>query len=222
MKNLLLIIALFCCQIGYAQDVIKLLNIPAFNCKIISQDKSDIQFIIRGDTTLSVKKAPMHLVEYFETNDSVVEQVVSKSTVDSSSLLTMVFDQPLARNYSNSENVSIAKTSFTLSTVLGVGAGICGLVVLLNKAPDEPVMPVLNSQAAIDDFNQKMSKYKKDVESYSDIHKISTGLGFIFGSAALLTAVAGSYAMLREIERPAKQKFSISPMSNGIYMCYRF
>jgi hypothetical protein len=221
-KAIITYLLLQCAYNLCAQDVVKLKDFAAFNCKIISQNKSDIQFIKRGDTTLSIKKAPMHLVEWYKYNAVVDEQLPTKSIADTVVASPLIFAKPLAQNYSNSEHLSVAKTTLTLSAVLGVGAGVCGLVVMLNKEPEPPTVPAVITPASLDDFNNKMQKFKEEAERYSNTYKIGTGLGIVFGSAAILTAIAGSYAMIRDIERPATQRLSIVPMNNGIYMCYRF
>ncbi len=141
MKNLLLIITLFCCQIGYAQDAIVFKNGDSLNCKIYSVDKEYILFVKNNDPSKLVKKAPLHFVSFYKFNHSVVDNTSSERIVQNADtteypLQGLSFD---TLNVSNTNYlIEAGKRQRRILNVQIISISILSSLVLVGSLTSEP------------------------------------------------------------------------------------
>lgn len=73
MKSIITLVLILVSLHSYAQDIIKIKNQSPINCKITGVTNDDIYFIKDSAS----KKVPKFLVEYFEYNKTIAEEVVT-------------------------------------------------------------------------------------------------------------------------------------------------
>lgn len=220
-------IMLACAAIAsHAQDVIKLKDTEPFNCKIVSKTNSEIQFIKKGDTTMSLKKAPMFLVEYFKYNESVVDVPKSADNiVDSVGLIKLTQEQLnelITQNKNTQMTISDdykskARTSFVIASASAAGSSICGLALLFLQYPQEPNFSSMSTA----DIIRISDQYKRDVLRYHSTVRVLSATGILLGAVAIITTASGCYDTLKYVDQN-KGGISLSATQSGMGISFRW
>ncbi|MFN4971794.1 MAG: hypothetical protein ACK4Y6_05600 [Bacteroidota bacterium] len=225
MKTIILLIAILSAIFAHAQDLLKLKNTEAFNCKITFEDPEYIQFIRKGDTTMSIKKVPRYLVEYMQYNNSP-EEAKNNLEADTNKVVPTIEQQnSIAKSNSgmsvSTEDYNRVANGFTAAIILGVGSATCGVVYLMSSVPQAPAQPDWLNPNSVDEYNRKLSAYSKDVNEYNQNIRILTGAGIGLAGVAVIVAASSGY-QLAKLSRSSSAKLSFVPTFNGFNLAYRF